>query len=65
MSGGHLLLRLGLEWGSQRGRLFGGRSLGDGIDRVLGLVWGLCMSRSLGRRSLCIRSFSITGGPWL
>lgn len=62
---GRLQLRLKLELVILLGLLFGDPFLIGGIDRGLGLVSGLCMSRRLSFRSLCIRNFSTTDGPWL
>lgn len=57
--------RQGLGWGIRWVQPFGGPPLEGGTGRGLGLVWGLCMNRSQGRRSPCTHSFSTIGGRWL
>lgn len=64
-SGEHLLQLLGLEWGIQRGQLFGGRFLAAGIVRGSGLGLVLYMHQSQVLYSQYIHSFNIIGGRWL
>lgn len=65
MSGGRRQRKLGLERETQLGLPFGDLLQAAGIGQGRGHWWGLYKNRSLGLRSLCIRSFSIIDVPRL